>query len=123
MAAMTTTLRIRRNRQISDLPAGLPGAELVGDGIAALRRGERTVEALLVSLAAARLRDIGLDIPRSADHIAEPNLALYAAVRQDGGDHFDYNALLGRLSSFADAAECMLGRRSARRPGAVQADG
>ncbi|MCY3816961.1 MAG: hypothetical protein OXG59_11815 [Gammaproteobacteria bacterium] len=107
---MTTTLRIRRNRRIEDLPPGLPGAELVGHGIAALERGERTIEALLVSLAAPRLRDIGLDVPRAADHIAEPNLALYAAVRHSGGDHFDYNALLGRLSSFADAAEWMLGR-------------
>ena len=112
MAAMIPTLCISRNGRIEDLPPGLPGAELVGDGIAALERGERTLEALLVSLAAPRLRDIGLDIPRAADHIAEPNLALYAAVQQDGGDHFDYNALLGRLSSFADAAEWMLGRQA-----------
>ena len=123
MAAMTTTLRIRRNGRIEDLPPRLPGAELVGDGIAALERGERTLEALLVSLAAPRLRDIGLDIPKAADRIAEPNLALYAALQQAGGDHFDYNALLGRLNSFADAAECMLGRQAGRRPGAVQADG
>lgn len=83
----------------------LPGANLVEAGIAALARGERTIEALLVALAAARLRELGLDIPRAADEIAEPNLALYEAVRHAGGDHFRYNALLGRLSSFADAAE------------------
>lgn len=111
MAAMTTTLRFRRNGQIEDLPRRLPGAELVGEGIAALERGQRTIEALLVTLAAPRLRDIGLDIPKAADHIAEPNLALYAAVQQAGGDYFDYNALLGRLSSFADAAEWMIGRQ------------
>ncbi|MDE0680525.1 MAG: hypothetical protein OXI11_09990 [Gammaproteobacteria bacterium] len=40
-------------------------------------------------------------------------------MRQAGGDHFDYNALLGRLSSFADAAEWMLGRRAGRQPGAA----
>lgn len=112
MAAMTPTLRHHRNRQVDDLLPNLPGADLVGDGIAALERGERTTEALLVSLAAARLRDIGLNIPQAADHVAEPNLALYAAVCDAGGDHFDYNALLGRLSSFADAAEWLLGKQA-----------
>lgn len=114
---MTTTLRFRGNRRIEDLPPGLPGTELVGGGIAALERGRRTIEALLVSLAAPRLREIGLDIPRTADQVAEPNLALYAAVRQSGGDHFDYNALLGRLSSFADAAEWMLGSQARKTSG------
>ena len=114
---MTTTLRCHRNRRIEDLLPRLPGADIVGDGIAALNHGERTVEALLVSMAAARLRDIGLNIPAAADHIAAPNLALYEAVRLAGGDHFDYNALLGRLSSFADAAEWLLSIDSRRRSG------
>ena len=123
---MTTTLRRHRDRRIDELLPRLPGAELVGDGIAALERGEQTVEALLVSLAAARLRDIGLNIPQAADHVAEPNLALYEAVRYAGGDHFDYNALLGRLSSFADAAEWLLGepaRNTARMKPASLEDG
>ena len=50
------------------------------------------METLLVALAAARLRELGLDIPQAADEIAEPNLALYKAVRHAGGDHFQYNA-------------------------------
>ena len=108
METMTKTSRHRPDRRIDEFLPRLPGADIVGDGIAALERGERTVEALLVSLAAARLRDIGLNIPKAADAVAEPNLALYEAVRHAGGDHFDYNALLGRLSSFADAAEWML---------------
>lgn len=110
---MTTSSRHHRNGPIGEVPPNLPGGDLVGAGIAALRNGERTTEALLVSLAAARLRDIGLNIPRAADRIAEPNLALYAAVREAGGDYFDYNALLGRLSSFANAAE-WLRRRQVR---------
>lgn len=109
---MTTTSRHRRNRRVHDLPPDLPGADIVEEGIAALERDECTTEGLLVSLAAARLRDIGLKIPEAADHVAEPNLALYAAVRQTGGDHFDYNALLGRLSSFADAAEWLLRKQT-----------
>ncbi len=108
------TLILYRNCQVGDLPARLPGAELIESGIAALRRGEHTTESLLVALAAARLRAIGLDIPSTADRIPHPNLALYAVVRNGGGDHFDYNALLGRLSSFANAAEWLL-RESADR--------
>ena len=105
-----TILRLHRN---------LPGAELIEGGIAALKRGDRTTEALLVALAAVRLRGIGLDIPAAADDIAEPNLALYGAVREQGGDHFDYNALLGRLSSFADAAEWLLRDKARGHAGAI----
>lgn len=88
-----------------DLPPNLPGADLVAAGIAALECGERTVEAALVALGAPRLRGIGLDIPANADAIAEPNLVLYSAVCEAGGDHFRYNALLASLLSFAQAAE------------------
>ncbi len=116
---MTTTSCLLRNRQVDDLPPNLPGGELIAAGITALERGERSIEALLVALAAARLRDIGLDIPQAADYIAAPNLALYAAVRHAGGDYFDYNALLGRLSSFADAAEWLLREPAQQHAGAV----
>ena len=105
---MTTTTRHRYNRQLKDLSPNLPGAELVEAGMAALERGEHTTEALLVALAAPRLRALGLNVPQAADGLRTPNLALYAAVRDGGGDHFDYNALLRRLSSFADAAEWLL---------------
>ena len=91
--------------QLPDLPSNLPGASLIAGGIAALERGERTVEAALVALGAPRLRAIGLDVPANADAIAEPNLALYSAVCEAGGDYFRYNALLGTLLSFAQAAE------------------
>lgn len=91
--------------ELLDLPANLPGSDLVAAGIAALECGEQTVEAALVALGAPRLRAIGLDIPASADAIAEPNLALYSAVCEAGGDHFRYNALLASLLSFAQAAE------------------
>ena len=85
---MTTTTCLRRNFQVDELPPNLPGADLIEAGIAALDRGERTIEALLVALAAERLREIGLTIPQAADYITAPNLALYAAVRHNGGGHF-----------------------------------
>ena len=105
---MATTRSHRRSHRLKRLPPHLPGADLVGAGIASLERGEHSVEALLVALAAERLRALGLNVPQAADSISAPNLALYAAVRDGGGDHFDYNALLRRLSSFADAAEWLL---------------
>lgn len=104
MAETMNTLR-SPGGQILDLPLNLPGSDLVAAGIAALESGEQTVEAALVALGAPRLRAIGLDIPTSADAIAEPNLALYSAVCEAGGDHFRYNALLASLLSFSQAAE------------------
>ena len=94
-----------------DVPTDLPGADLIAAGIAALERGQRTREALLVAIAATRLEEIGLRIPAAAAMIKEPNLALYAAVRDGGGGHSQYNALLRRLTSFMRAASQVLPRR------------
>ena len=61
-----------------------------------------------MALAPTRLRELGLNIPKAADAIAEPNLALYAAVCEAGGGHSEYNALQRRLFSFARAADAVL---------------
>ena len=45
------------------IPTDLPGAVLVAAGIEALKRGETTVEPLLVSVGSPRMRAAGLDIP------------------------------------------------------------
>ena len=83
----------------------LPGVELVETGIADLARGAVTREALLVSIGAKRLRDIGLDVPEPPP---EAELDLYALLRSEHGDdaHGRYNALVRRLVSFERAAEC-----------------
>lgn len=94
-----------------DVPADLPGADLIAAGVAALERGQHTREALLVAVAATRLEEIGLRIPAAAATIEEPNLALYAAVREGGGGHSQYNALLRRLASFIRTASQVLPRR------------
>lgn len=57
----------------------LPGAELVSAGLAALERGEPTVEAVLVAIGAPRLRHAGLEVP-ALPRLREPELALYAAL-------------------------------------------
>jgi len=84
----------------------LPGAELVSAGLDALKRGEPTIEALLVAIGAPRLRHAGLDVP-VLPGIREPELALYAALRQRNGNdaHAAYNALIRRLVSFERALE------------------
>ena len=87
-----------------DLSA-LPGHDLVEKGIDDLSRGERTVEALLVSIAASRLRRLGLPLERP---FPDAEQGLYDLLAEDGPDaaHSRYNALVRRLVSFERAAEC-----------------
>ncbi len=84
----------------------LPGAELILPGIDDLHNGEtNTIGALLVAIAATRLTEAGLDIPK--DRLAsEPELTLYARLLSERDDAYPfYNALLGSLNSFCNALE------------------
>ena len=83
----------------------LPGNDLIEKGVSDLRRGTETVEALLVSIGATRLRSLGLDVP---DPHASAELRLYELLRREHGDdaYGRYNALVRRLISFERAAEC-----------------
>jgi len=86
--------------------AGLPGADLVADGLGDLHAGRDTVPAALVSAAAPRLRFSGLDVPERDDG-RRPSHRLYELLcEQDSRSaHSRYNALIGRIVSFARAAE------------------
>ncbi len=83
----------------------LPGGEFIEAGLADLKRGVVSVEALLASIAAPRLARIGIDIPGA---IADPERKLYDLLAQSDPDsaHSRYNALIRRLVSFERAAEC-----------------
>ena len=83
----------------------LPGQDLVEAGVADLQQGSETVEALLVSIGASRLRAVGLDVPAP---FQSPEIRLYELLRREHGDdaHGRYNALVRRLVSFERAAEC-----------------
>ena len=97
---------IGRSPAAAPFPPNLPGADLVTAGIAALGRRDFTIEALLVAVGAPRLRRAGLDLPDAADEPESPELALYAALRAEGGSaHSRYNALIRRLVSFERALE------------------
>jgi hypothetical protein len=83
--------------------AGLPGAELVERGLADLELGVESVESLIVSIGAPRLRDLGWAV----DHpFAGAEHRLYEVLRGRHGDaaHGRYNALVRRLVSFERAA-------------------
>lgn len=83
----------------------LPGEELVTAGLRDLARGIHSTEALLVSIGASRLRDLGFPV---SEPIAEPELRLYELLSRESPDgaHSRYNALIRRLVSFERAAEC-----------------
>ncbi|MFL6194374.1 MAG: hypothetical protein ACJ75H_09405 [Thermoanaerobaculia bacterium] len=88
-----------------DLKA-FPGGELVQEGLADLARGVETIPALLVSIGAPRLRRIGLAVPEGV--FPSPELRLYERLSETDSDsaHSRYNALVRRLVSFENAAEC-----------------
>lgn len=77
-------------------------------GLEDLARGERTAAALLVSIAASRLRSLGLDVESPSDWPRERELALYALLRDDPtveDAYYRYNSLLAELDSFMNALE------------------
>jgi hypothetical protein len=82
---------------------GLPGGEIVDAGIAALARGEESVESLLVSLAAPRLKREGVPLPR--DVFKDADVRLYRLLeRGDAGlAHSRFLACLRQAESFANA--------------------
>ena len=84
----------------------LPGAELVQRGLADLERGIESLESLLVSIGAPRLRSVGVSVPPST--FTQPELRLYEKLSREYGDgaHSRYNALIRRLVSY-ERARCV----------------
>ncbi|MEO7521106.1 MAG: hypothetical protein ABIW79_04765 [Gemmatimonas sp.] len=85
--------------------SALPGAELIEQGLRDLGNGAETVESLLVSLSAPRLRALGIEV---TSPFPEAELRLYwlLATRYGAGAHTKYNALIRRVVSFQRAAAC-----------------
>ena len=84
----------------------LPGAELVFEGLEDIRRGVESIPALLVSIGAPRLRQIGLAVPEPVLRDPEHRLYLLLSRTDPNSAHSRYNALVRRLVSFERAAEC-----------------
>ena len=83
---------------------GLPGADLIAEGLRQLACGRRGPEAWLVLVATQRLRQAGVPVPH-VEAATEPELALYDRVAETGGAgaHAAYNAWIGRLGRFLRA--------------------
>jgi len=83
----------------------LPGYELVSKGVDDLARGALSREALLVSIAAGRLREGGIPVPELIP--AEPELQLYRLLCRERPDdaYAFYSSLLERLISFEFALD------------------
>jgi hypothetical protein len=86
-------------------PDDLPGADLIREGLSHLSEGRESAQAMLVSIGAPRLRQLGVDLPRT---IPEPEERLFDQLTAEFGDaaHGRYNALVRRLVSFERALAC-----------------
>ncbi len=84
----------------------LPGGDLVAKGLQDLATSTLTAEALLVSIAAPRLRAMGVVITRP---LPDSEHRLYELLASEDPDsaHSRYNALLRRLTGFESALECV----------------
>jgi hypothetical protein len=87
-----------------DVQADLPGYDMVSQGLEDLAAGRESEWALLVAMAAPRLRALGIDVARGGGE--QPSHRLYELLTEtDDGAHSRYNALVARMVSFARAAE------------------
>ena len=89
---------------MSILESSLPGHELVRVGLDDLAAGRESEAALVVAMAAPRLRAVGLEVPVSGGDW--PSHRLFELLSSsEAGAHSRYNALVARVVSFARAAE------------------
>lgn len=83
---------------------GLPGGDLVAEGLTDLRDGRETIPALLVAIGAPKLRIIGIDLPHFNLPLPEHRLYDLLAEQDSDAAHSRYNALVRKLVSFERAA-------------------
>jgi len=84
---------------------GLPGEQLIRDGLADAQAGRCTVAACLVAMGRPRFERAGL-LGEHAPLQPDPELQLYQLLRREGGDAYSrYNALLRELVSLEQALD------------------
>ncbi len=90
---------------------GLPESNTIAQGVVDLEENNHSVAALLVAIAAPRLRSAGLVVPEHS--ITDPEITLYRMLQPEHGDgaYSYYNALIRRLVSFSQALEQRFRRR------------
>lgn len=84
-----------------------PGGNFIEKGLSDLEEGRETIESLLLSIGAHRLRSAGVPVPETT--FPDPERRLYdrLAARDSDSAHSRYNALLRRLVSFESTIECV----------------
>lgn len=88
---------------VREVPTSFPGHELVSAGLSDLAADRESESSLLVAMAAPRLRRLGFEVPEGGGE--RPSHRLYELLTENLGAHSRYNALVGRIVSFARAAE------------------
>ncbi len=85
----------------------LPGSDLIRAGLRDVTAGVESVEALLVEIAAGRLRESGLPVPAMQPATLDAEIRLHRLLAKTHGDDAfgRYNALLRRLVSFTRALD------------------
>ena len=94
---------------------GLPGADLIQQGLRDLVAGSESEAALLVLIGAPRLRRLGFAVPEppaawlAPSRDPSPEHRLYALLADADPDsaHSRYNALIRTLVSFERAGACV----------------
>ncbi len=86
---------------------GLPGDDLIEQGIADLERGVESIAGLVVSIGSPRLQRLGLRVPPTFAESPEHRLYAMLASSDPDGAHARYNSLIRRLVSYERAAECV----------------
>lgn len=86
----------------------LPGEDLVIKGLEDLANGEETIESLLVSVGAPRLRQLRFTIPQRS-YPEFPEDRLYRMLEKENSEtaHSRLNAYVRRLVSFESALESL----------------
>jgi len=88
---------------VGPLSSEIPGSELVEAGLRDLAEGRCTIPALIVSIGAPRLRQLGLEVTSPIENAEHALYELLAAEDADSA-HGRYNAFIRRLVSFERAA-------------------
>ena len=85
----------------------LPGDDLIVAGLDDLACHRQTIQSLLVSIGAPKLRLLGFSLPE--DTVKDPEHKLYDLLSDENPAtaHSRYNALIRRLVSFERAAQCV----------------
>ena len=86
---------------------GLPGAEMIADGLRDIAEGRETISSELVKIGSYRLRRCGIEIDVTDEHALNADRRLYVILSAMHGNaaHSQYNAWVRQLVSFERALE------------------